>query len=154
MIPNCSTFIAPLDDAVAGQPSNELITLSDNLSAAFREAQSAISTNRTITLPRPDDLLWIVTDGAVKKPGIGATLYVTRGDRLHLAGFFSAKLRGSQISWLSCEVEALSIAVVTKHFSPYIIQSNHNVCTFEKHSRSCAVASFPQVRAFLPFSQL
>ena len=35
---------------------------------------------------------WIVTDGAVKKPGIGATLYVTRSGKLHLAGFFSAKL--------------------------------------------------------------
>ena len=40
-------------------PSNEPITWSDNLSAAFCEAQSALSTNRTITLPRPDDLLWI-----------------------------------------------------------------------------------------------
>ena len=158
VIPNCSTFLAPLDDAVAGQPSNELITWSDNLSAAFREAQSALSTNRTITLPRPDDLLWIVTDGAVKKPGIGATLYVTRGDRLHLAGFFSAKLRGSQISWLPCEVEALSIAVATKHFSPYIIQSNHNACiltdskpcvqAFEKLCRGEFSAS-PRVSTFL-----
>ena len=158
VIPNCSTFLAPLDDAVAGQPSNELITWSDNLSAAFREAQSALSTNRTITLPRPDDLLWIVTDGAVKKPGIGATLYVTRGDRLHLAGFFSAKLRGSQISWLPCEVEALSIAVATKHFSPYIIQSNHNACiltdskpcvqAFEKLCRGEFSAS-PRLSTFL-----
>ena len=158
VIPNCSTFLAPLNDAVADQPSNELITWSDNLSAAFREAQSALSTNRTITLPRPDDLLWIVTDGAVKKPGIGATLYVTRGDRLHLAGFFSAKLRGSQISWLPCEVEALSIAVATKHFSPYIIQSNHNACiltdskpcvqAFEKLCRGEFSAS-PRVSTFL-----
>ena len=139
VIPNCSTFLTHLGDAIAVQLSNELITWSDNLNAAFREGQSALSTNRTITLPRPDDLLWIVTDGAVKKPGIGATLYVTHGDRLHLAGFFSTKLRGSQISWLPCEVEALSIAVATKHFSPYIIRSNHNACTLTE-SKPCVQA--------------
>ena len=158
VIPNCSTFLAPLDDAVAGRPSTELITWSNNLSAAFREAQSALSTNRAITLPQPDDLLWIVTDGAVKKPGIGATLYVTRRDRLHLACFFSAKLRGSQTSWLPCEVEAQSIAVPTKHFSPYILQSNHTACiltdsqpcvqAFKKLCRGEFSAS-PRVSTFL-----
>ena len=100
VLPNCSRFMAPLDDIVAGRQS--------------------------ITLPEADDLLWIVTDGAVRPQGIGATLYVTRGNKLHLAGFFIAKLRGSQVSWLPCEIEALSIATATKHFSPYIIQSNNN----------------------------
>ena len=65
--------------------------------------------------------MWNVTDGAVKKPGIGATLYVTHPGKLHLAGFFSTKLRGRQVSWLHCEVEALPIAVangsVNKHIT-------------------------------------
>ena len=121
VLPNCSRLMAPLDDIVAGRQSNETISWSDDLSTAFKDAQLALSNNRTITLPKPDDLLWIVTDGAVRPPGIGATLYVTRGNKLHLAGFFSAKLRGSQVSWLPCEIEALSIATATKHFSPYII---------------------------------
>ena len=43
-------------------------------------------------LLKPEDQLWIVTDGAVRKPGLGATLYVTRNGKLHLSGFFSAKL--------------------------------------------------------------
>ena len=72
--------------------------------------------------------LWIVTDGAVQKPEIGTTPYVTRDGRLRLAGFFSAKLHGSQTAWLPCEVEALAIAVATMHFSPYIIQSLHKAC--------------------------
>lgn len=72
VIPKCSTFLAPLDDAVAGLQSNEVITWTDDLRAAFHEARHALSTNRTITFPRPDDLLWIVTDGAVRKPGIGS----------------------------------------------------------------------------------
>ena len=158
VLPNCSRFMAPLDDIVAGRQSNEAISWSDDLRAAFKEAQLALSSNRTITLPKPDDLLWIVTDGAVRTPGIGATLYVTRGDKLHLAGFFSAKLRGSQVSWLPCEIEALSIATATKHFSPYIIQSNNKACiltdskpcvqAFEKLCRG-EFSTSPRVSTFL-----
>ena len=98
VIPGCSSIISPLDDAIAGRPSTEAITWSDELHDAFYTAKNALSTNRSITLPRPHDQLWIVTDGAVRKPGLGATLYVTRSDKLHLAGFFSAKLRGHQAS--------------------------------------------------------
>jgi hypothetical protein len=92
-----------------------------------------------LILPRPTDQLWIVTDGAVRKPGIGATLYVTREGKLHLSGFFSAKLRGSQTTWLPCEVEALSIAAATKHFSPFIIQSSLNACILTD-SKPCVQA--------------
>ena len=158
VLPNCSTLLAPLDDAVAGRQTNETVVWSDDLHMAFAAAQTALSTNCQITLPRPTDHLWIVTDGAVKKPGIGATLYVTRSGKLHLAGFFSAKLRGRQVSWLPCEVEALSIAVATKHFSPYIVQSNNNACVltdskpcvqaFEKLCRGEFSAS-PRVSTFL-----
>ena len=86
VLPNCSKFMAPLDDIVAGRQSNETISWSDDLSTAFKDAQLALSSNRTITLSKPDDSLWIVTDGAVRPPGIGATVYVTHGNKLHLAG--------------------------------------------------------------------
>ena len=36
-------------------------------------------------------------------------MYVTRNNKLYLAGFFSAKLRSRQVTWLPCEIEALSI---------------------------------------------
>lgn len=58
-------------------------------------------------------------DGAVKKPGVGASLYVTRANKLHDAGFFITKLRGREVSLLPCEMEALAIIVATKHRSPY-----------------------------------
>ena len=38
-----------------------------------------------MTLPRPEDQLWIITDGALRDPGIGATLYVTGGDKSHVS---------------------------------------------------------------------
>ena len=139
VIPRCSSYLTPLDAVTAGRPSQESISWTDDLRTAFRSAQKALSLALTITLPRPEDQLWIVTDGAVRDPGIGATLYVTRSDRLHVSGFFSAKLRGSQTTWLPCEVEALSIAAATKHFSPYFIQSSKKACIITD-SKSCVQA--------------
>ena len=74
VIPQRSALPSPLDTVVAGRQSHERINWSDNLLAFFHHAQSALSTSRSISLPRPDDQLWIITDGAVKTPGIGATL--------------------------------------------------------------------------------
>ena len=128
IIPRCSSYVTPLDAVTAGRPSQESISWTDDLRTAFRSAPNALSSALTITLPRPEDQLWIVTDGAVRDTGIGATLYVTRSDKLHVSGFFSAKLRGSQTTWLPCEVEAFSIAAATKHFSPYLIQSSKKAC--------------------------
>ena len=128
VIPGCSTLLAKLEDTVAGHESKETIQWTDDLRTSFRNTQAALSTAHTISLPGPGDQLWIVTDGAVRKPGIGAALYVTRDGKLRLAGFFSAKLCGSQTAWLPCEVDALAIAVATKHFSPYLIQSHHKAC--------------------------
>ena len=118
--------------------SREDYLRSDNLLPFFHDAQSALPASPSISLPRPDDQLWIITDGAVKNPGIGATLYVTRNNKLQLAGFFSAKLRGRQITRLPCEIEP-----ATKHFSPYIIQSKTPACILTD-SKSC-VQSFEKL---------
>ena len=158
VLPGCSSYLTPMDAVTAGRSSQESINWTDDLRTAFRCAQTALLSALTITLPRPEDQLWIVTDGAVRDPGIGATLYVTRRDKLHVSGFFSTKLRGSQTTWLPCEVEALSIAAATKHFSPYLIQSSKRACiltaskpcvqAYEKLCRGEFSAS-PRVSTFL-----
>ncbi|VDI67074.1 Hypothetical predicted protein [Mytilus galloprovincialis] len=122
VIKNSSGFLSLLENAVARSESKDTILWTEELNSAFTSAQNALSTNRSIALPRPNDQLWIVTDGALKTCGLGATLYINRNDKLLLAGFFSAKLRQAQRQWLPCEIEALSIAGSIKHFSPYIIQ--------------------------------
>ncbi|KAJ8369657.1 hypothetical protein SKAU_G00096850 [Synaphobranchus kaupii] len=139
VVPRCSAYLAPLDVVTAGRQSSEAIVWTDELRDSFHSAQKALLSVSVIALPKPSDQLWIVTDGAVRQPGIGATLYVSREGRLHLAGFFSAKLRGSQTTWLPCEVEALSIAAATKHFSPYIVQSGVNACVLTD-SKPCVQA--------------
>ena len=140
VLPGCSSTLASLDDAVAGRSSIEPIEWSDDLLQIFKCSQSALSDSKVITLPRPEDQLFIVTDGAVKNRGIGATMYVMRSNKPVLAGFFSAKLRAQQIRWLPCEVEALGIATAIKHFSPFITQSHH--------ATSILTDSKPCVQAF------
>ncbi|MCG7875882.1 MAG: RNase H-like domain-containing protein [Candidatus Thiodiazotropha endolucinida] len=139
VLPGCSAIISDLDNAVAGKQSQERVVWTDDLSERFSRAKQSLSCCKTITIPRPDDQLWIVTDGSVSKRGLGATFYVTRNNKLLLAGFFSAKLRKHQVTWLPCEIEALSIAAAVKHFSPFIIQSKLNTCVLTD-SKPCVQA--------------
>jgi hypothetical protein len=137
VLPHASTLIAPLDNAISGKESRDRITWSDKLKTAFLQSQEKLMSNETIILP--SDQLWIVTDGAVKCPGLGATLYVIRDEKPCLAGFFSAKLRKNQVTWIPCEIEALSIDAAIKHFSPLITQSEHKCCILTD-SKPCVQA--------------
>jgi len=123
VLPNCASHISDLETATCNSKSADKIVWTDSLRESFRRAQSSLSTNKTITLPRPDDVLWIITDGSVTRHGIGSTLYVSRGGKTLLAGFHSAKLKKHHIKWLPCEIEALAIASAITHFAPYIIQA-------------------------------
>ena len=139
VLPNCSAHTSPLESAVAGYQFQDKIVWKDDLYQKFYSAQKALSTHKSITFPRADDQIWIVTDGSVTRQGIGATMYVSRENKLLLAGFFSVKLRKHQVTWLPCEIEALSIAAAIKHFGPYIIQSTHNTCLLTD-SKPCVQA--------------
>ena len=142
VIQHCSALLAPLDDAIAGKTSHDNITWTEEVYCAFNKVKECLSSSRSVTLPRSDDQLWIVSDGAVRRPGIAATLYIMRNNKLALAGFFSVRLPNHQLR-LPCEVEALAIAATVKHFGPYIIQSSHRACvpTDSKPMRSCAGVS-------------
>ena len=83
-------LLAPLESLTAGRQSQDTISWSDELLVRFRSCQEALSSNRSITLPKPDDQLWIATDGSVKMNGLVGTLYALRDQKLHLAGYFSA----------------------------------------------------------------
>ena len=132
-------LLHPLESAISGLQSKDKVTWSEELRRAFSRAKEALSDTKTITLPRAQDTLWVVTDASVKQRGIGATLYVLRDDDLLLAGFFNAKLRKHQVAWLPCELEALCIASALKHFSPFIIQSDHQ-CQVLTDSKPCVQA--------------
>ncbi|KAI0235047.1 hypothetical protein LSAT2_014535 [Lamellibrachia satsuma] len=146
VIPGCSALLAPFDNATGRRQSSEHIVWTYSLRKAFKHAQDSLHSNKAITLPRSSDKLWLVTDGSTKQYGLGATLYVMRAGKLKLAGFFSAKLRGRQTTWLPCVIEALSIAAAVKHFSPYIVQSSHTASILTD-SKPCAQAHEKLCRA-------
>ena len=100
VLPGCAFIIAPLDDTIAGKASNEKLDWTEELCQLYAAAQRHLIQHKRITLPRPSDKLWIITDGSVKNTGIGSTLYVYRRDKLHLAGFFSSKLHKHHVKWL------------------------------------------------------
>ena len=141
VLPYCSQLLAPLDQIISGKESCDTILWTDTSLVHFHAAQNALREHKSIALPRPSDQLWIVTDGSVAKSGIGATLYVNRDSKVQLAGSFSAKLRKHQVTWLPCEIEALSIAASIKHFSPYIIQSVQPKCLLTEHQAMCTGSS-------------
>ena len=76
VIPGCSALLAPFDDATGGRPSCEHFVWTDSLRKAFKHAQDSLHTNKAITLPRPSEELWLLTDGSTKQYGLAATLYV------------------------------------------------------------------------------
>ena len=93
VLPNCSAHTSPMGSATAGYQFQDKIVWTDDLHQKFYSAQKAHSTHKSITLPRANGQIWIVTDGSVTRQGIGATMYVSHENKLLLAGFFSAKLR-------------------------------------------------------------
>ena len=137
VLPDCSQLVDPLESSLADLQSHDHVQWDNNLCQKFTAAQDALHTHKSIVLPRASDQLSIVTDGSVTRHGLGATLYITRQDCLLLAGFFSSKLCKHQVTWLPCEVEALSTAAAVEHFSPFIIQSKHRACILTD-SQPCA----------------
>ena len=104
---------------------NQKIIWTEKLLQSFDDAKAQLKSAKTITLPRREDHLQIVTDAAASTSGIASALYVIRDNKPYLSGLFSGKRKGSQIDWLPCEIEALSITIGVKHFGPYLIQSLH-----------------------------
>ena len=141
VLPNCSDVVDPLECTLTGLQSNDKLLWDENLTLKFTTAQEHLSRHKSIVLPCPSDT----------KRGLGATLYVSRASRFHLAGFYSGKLRKHQVTWLHCEVEALSIAAAVKYFSPFIIQSSHPTTVLTDSKPLCCgeFSASPRVTSFL-----
>jgi hypothetical protein len=138
-LPQYSTLLADLEKATAGKESRDRLEWTGHLQEAFLCAQKALQNTKTITIPRRGDLLIITNDGALRKGGIGSVLYIMRNGRMLLGGYFSAKLKSHQSSWVPCELEALAISSATNHWGPLILQSKHQTQILTD-SRPCVQA--------------
>ena len=81
----------------------------------------------------------LVSDGCNSPAAVGSVLYVKLGSAVHVAGFFSAKIKKYQLLWLSCEIEALGINLAINSFSHYIRESKHTT-KFFTDSKACVQA--------------
>ena len=138
-IPNYAGCLSELEDVVAGRESSEKIIWNERLSKIFSSAQQALRNPKTIMLPHPNDQLFLVSDGCNSPAAVGGTLYIKRGDKFYIGGFFSAKVKKQQLLWLPCEIEALGINLSINHFSNFIRESKH--CTkILTDSKACVQA--------------
>ena len=124
VLPSYSDKLESLQQVISSHKSGK-IEWTPSLLQAFHDAKNHLKEAKSIVLPRSEDQLYIISDAALQCCGIGSALYVVRNNQRQLAGYFNAKRRGHQASWLPCEVEALSIGCSIRHFGPYITQSKH-----------------------------
>ena len=68
VIPNCSDYLGPLEEATAGLQSQDKVKWTDDLRQAFHRYQTGLAANKAIVLPRRDDQLWIVTEPEITSP--------------------------------------------------------------------------------------
>ena len=158
VLPCYAVILQPLEELASNKPSNEKIQWSDDLIAAFNKAKAHLRNAKPVILPRREDQLHIVTDASVTASGLASTLYVTRGGRPVIAGYFNATLKKNQPRIIPCEAEALAIGASIDHFSYYILQSSKRTRILTD-SRPCVQAyrkllrgefsSSPKVTTFL-----
>ena len=60
VLPQCASYTTPLDAVTAGRESYERIKWTDHLCKSFHVAQSALASSEIITLPQPEDQLWLL----------------------------------------------------------------------------------------------
>ena len=124
LIKGYANIINPLEEAVRGRDTKELIEWTDALLEAFNRTKKSLNDANAVTVPRKSDQLSIITDASICPGAIGATLCISREGKRLLGGYFNSKLPDFQKRWLPCEVEALAIALSLNHYAPYIIQSS------------------------------
>ena len=138
-------YLCFFEDTVAGRESSKDVNWDSMLEERFQAARKALCNPIVITLPHPNDQLILVSDGCNSPPAVGSTLYIKRGTKMFVAGFFSAKIGKHQLLWLPCEIEALCINLAINSFSNFIRESKHTTKVLTD-SKAC-------VQAFAKLSQ-
>ena len=126
-IPKYASLISPLEDAIKGLDGKDFVTWTPELSSSFEGVQTSLKSPSILTIPVRTDHLLLTVDAAVVNKGLGGTLFVQREEKRLLAEFYSFKLKGHQLSWFPCELEALAISAAINHFGPYIHDSDHHI---------------------------
>ena len=126
-LPHLASVMDPFDKVCAGKNSKDLITWSPALMAAFNEAMNHLDNVTKLTLPRPDEQLILMPDGARVPGGLGWALFVQRitdgKPCLIPVQFYSAKIKDYMVKWLPCEIEGVASAMAINACAHWILAS-------------------------------
>ena len=111
----------------------------------FSRAKEGLRNRKSISVPRPDDKLFVYPDYSLESHSGGGWL---RFDRVqangkvqnYLGGHFSIRLPKTKYRWQACEGEALVARLALEHWSPYLIQAKEKTIVFADNE--------PVVKAF------
>ena len=144
VLPRHSDHLHVFDKLCASTiPATDRVEWTDELLKLFQLAKDHLDSAKTLTMPKENDALQIITDAS--GVGLAATLYSIRNGKAYLSGLFNAKRKSHQLGWLPCEIEALAITCAVKHFSSYINRSTQKTTVLTD--------SMPCVKAFLKFQR-
>ena len=138
-IPRCTSLLSPLEEAIKGLTGEQKITWTDDLKNFFAKAKDALKSPSALVIPKRSDQLLITTDASPLNQGLAATLFVVKDRKRYPAEFFSFKLKGHQVGWIPCEMEALAITAAINHFGPFIKESTLRTIV-QTDSRPCVQA--------------
>ena len=84
---------------------------------------------QTLVLPRKEDQLVQVADGALHLPAIGSVFMAIRQgqERCLQVGYFGFRVKGSMENWAPCELEAYAHTMAIEDNSIYIRESNYPI---------------------------
>ena len=125
-IPKSASLLSPLENAIKGLNGKDSVKWNDELLNAFKQAKCALTSPRSIVIPKIEDKLILTVDASPLNNGLGATLFVMRKGKRLAASHFSFKLKDHHVKWLPCEAEALAINAAATHFAPFIRNSTHS----------------------------
>ena len=118
----------PLDEACpATKSGKDKIDWTPEMTTAFEKCQEIMKSPKSVVVPRTDDQLVQVADGALHLPAVGSILVVIRPgvEGCLPVGYFGFRIKGSMQNWSPCELEAYTHAVAMEENSIYFRESQH-----------------------------
>lgn len=104
---NLSVPLATLEQATAGKPKRQQLSLDHQQLQHFQEAKSLISNITHCYIPKENDQHVVMTDGS--DTGLGAVLMVERQDKLYPCQWWSRSLKGAETRYPTHEKELLAL---------------------------------------------
>uniref|UniRef100_A0A5S6QAZ0 RNA-directed DNA polymerase n=1 Tax=Trichuris muris TaxID=70415 RepID=A0A5S6QAZ0_TRIMR len=117
-IPGCAALIKPLHRMLTDQRNQQALHWSDEQTAAFQRAKTALANATLLSHPVPNAEISIMVDASDN--AVGAVLQQKVGDAWKPISFFSKALRPTETRYSTYSRELLAIYLAVKHFRYFV----------------------------------